>query len=219
MILNTWALRCFGALGVLGAVLFICGDLLYNHVPGSQASAAAKMSTLPESRLLTAGTLGLIGCWCYTLGSLHTYLALRPVGEAYAFIFTLAFAAVMVCYGVSHTGYFAIAAGARTAMRNGSDAEAGGELGARFFQRLVAITYIPVAISMLMMLYGILSGRSLYPIWMVVFLPLFIYVLKKPVVSLLRGRLRELVNDCYDNLPLLVFFVASTAVLWNAVVQ
>jgi len=67
-----------------------------------------------------------------------------------------------------------------------------------------------------MMLYGIVTGQSLYPRWMAIFLPVFTYLLKTPILRVLRGRLREIVNDSYDNLILLIFFVISTAVWWNA---
>ena len=125
----------------------------------------------------------------------------------------------MICYGVSHTAYFAIASGAKVAVQLGSDAETGGKLGNAFFQRLVCITYIPVVISSLMMVYGILSGRSLYPRWMVLFMPVVIYLLKTPVVKLLPGKARELINDSYDNISLFVFYVLSVIVLWNAVIS
>ena len=218
-IFTSWALRLFGISGILGSILFIFGDLSYNHVPGSKNSPAMKMSQMPESRLLSAGTLGLVGCWFYSLASLHLYMAFRPAGDIFAFIFWLAFAATMICYGISHTAYFAIAAGARVAAKLGSEAESGGKLGNAFFQRLVYITYIPVAISSLMMLYGIGAGRSLYPRWMVVFLPIVIYLLKTPVTRILKGRLQEIINDSYDNIVLFVFYVLSTLVLWNGLVS
>src|SRR4030042_370190 len=91
------ALRLFGISGIIGSILFIFGDLLYNHVPGSKKSPTVKMSKMPESRLLNAGTLGLVGCWFYVLASLHLYMAFKPVGELYAFIVLLSFAAVMIC--------------------------------------------------------------------------------------------------------------------------
>jgi hypothetical protein len=216
--ITTWALRAFGLSGVLGSLLFIYGDLLYNHVPGSAFSPAEKMAGLPESRLLKAGTLGLAGCWFYALGALHVYLAFRPAGEAFAYFLWLSFGAVMICYGISHAAYFSIAAGAKAALSLGGTVGQGSWLGEAFFKRLTLITYIPAAVSSLMMLYGILSGRSLYPWGMVFSMPLLLYVLKALVLRLLRGRPRELVNDAYDNLVLFVFFLASTLVLWNAVV-
>ncbi len=213
-ILTTIALRGFGIAGITGSILFICGDLLYNHIPGSTESPAVKMSRLAESRLLNAGMLGMLGCWLYVLGALHVYLAFRPAGGTFAFIFLLAFGAVMVSYGISHTAFFSIAAGARA----GADPETGGKLGNKFFQRLVTITYIPVTISSLMMLYAIVTGKSLYPWWMVFLLPVIIYLLKTTITRLLRGHLRELVNDSYDNLVLFIFYLISTIVLWNGTV-
>jgi hypothetical protein len=217
-IFTPWALRFFGLSGILGAIIFICGDLLYNLIPGSSDSPATKMSQLAESRLLNAGTLGLIGCWFYVLGSLHLYLVFRPVGDIFSFVFLLAFGAVMICYGITHTAYFAIAAGAKAASKFGSEPEIGGKLGNTYFTRLVKITYIPVAISTLMMIYGIVTGKTLYPGWMVFFLPTVIYLLRTPIIRLLKGHFRELVNDSYDNIVVLIFFIISTIVLWNCMV-
>lgn len=217
-IVTTWGLRLFGISGILGSVLFIFGDLLYNHIPGSIHNPIVKMSKLPETRLLRAGTLGLIGCWFYTLASLQIFIAFRTVGEIFAFILTLTFGAVMVGYGISHTAYFAIATGAKIAGQLGTDVEVGGKLGNAFYQRLVYILYVPVAISSLMMIYGIVAGKSMYPRWMVVFLPIVIYLLKSPVTRLLKGRLKELVNDSYDNIVLFIFYVFSTLLLWNSFV-
>jgi hypothetical protein len=176
------------------------------------------MGKMLPSRLIHAGTLGLFGCWFYVLAAWHLYLAFRPAGEVFAFLLLLAFGAVMICYGISHTAYFSIAAGAHVAADDGTDLEAGGRLGNAFFQRLVTITYVPVVISSLMMLYGIVTGRSLYPRWMFVFLPIIIYLLKKPIVRILKGHPRELVNDSYDNIVLFVFYLVSTLVLWNGAV-
>lgn len=214
---SIWVLRLLGLSGILGAVLFITGDLLYNHITGSKQSPAEKMSVQPDARLLNAGTLGLIGCWFYILASGIFYFAFQPLGSTFAWIVFLTFGAVMICYGISHTAYFAIASGAKLAVQLGSDAETGGKLGSAFFQRLVYITHIPVVISSLMIVYGILSGHSLYPRWMVLFMPVVIYLLKTPVVKLLRGRVRELVNDSYDNISLFVYYVISTIVLWKVV--
>jgi len=51
-ILALLPLQWFGISGILGSILFIAGDLLYNHVPGSTKSPTEKMSAMPESRLL-----------------------------------------------------------------------------------------------------------------------------------------------------------------------
>jgi hypothetical protein len=218
-IFTTWSLRLFGISGIIGSILFICGDLLYNHVPGSKASPVIKMSTLPANRLINAGTLGMIGCWFYTLAATHVFIAFQPAGGLFAAILFLAFAATMICYGIAHTAYFAIAAGAQAAANLGADAEAGGKLGNLFFQRLTYITYLPTAIASVMMVYAVLAGRSMYSRWMVIFLPIVIYLLKTPVTRIFRGRIKELVNDSYDNITLFVFYALSTILLWNRIVS
>jgi hypothetical protein len=216
---TTLALRWLGLSGILGSVLFVIGDLLYNHIPGSDDSPAQRMGNMSQSRVLNAGTLGLVGCWLYVLASAHLYIAFLPVGTTFAFVTFVTFAAVMVGFGIAHTAYFAIASGAQVAVQLGSPAQLGGKLGNTFFRRLVHITYAPVAVSSLMMLYGIVTGRSMYPRWMALFLPLVIYLLKKPIVRVLKGHLQEIVSDAYDNLVLFVYYVISTAVLWNGGAQ
>ncbi len=76
-----WSLRVCGVAGILGAVLFMLGDLSYNHIPGSKASTAQKMSQMPEARLLRAGVLGLIGCWLYGLAAFQIYSGLSAAGR------------------------------------------------------------------------------------------------------------------------------------------
>jgi len=218
-IITTLALRLFGISGIIGSILFIIGDLLYNHIPGSKDSNELRLSKIPESRLLNGGALGLVGCWFYTLSAFHLYIAFRPAGDAFAFILSIAFGATMICYGVAHAAYFAIPVGVQVAAKLGSDTESGGRLGWIFFGRLLNITYIPVAIFSLMMFYGIVMGYSMYPRWMVVFLPIILYLLRTPVVKIFKGHLQEMIGHAYDNIILFVFFVLSTLLLWNGFVS
>jgi hypothetical protein len=214
--LTPWALRLFGLAGIIGSILFMWGDLSYNHIPGVKDSPARRMSGLPEKILLRAGMLGLFGCWFYSLAALHVFLAFQPAGQVFAFILALVFGATMIGYGIAHTAYFSIATGAQTAVQLGSDAETGGKLGSLFFQRLTKIIYLPVVVFSLMMIYAILTRHSLYPLWMVAFIPTVLYLIKALVIKLLKGRPQQLIADSYDNLILFVFFVLSTLVLWNA---
>lgn len=211
----SYALRWFLISGVLGAVLMVAGDLLYQHIPGSLKTIPEKMALMTESRLILAGVMGLLGCWLYPLAAAQVYVAVLQVGSAFAIVTFLSFAAVLIAYGCSHTAYFAIASGAKVSVSLGSDANMGGKSGTAFFQKLVTITYIPVAISSIAMIYAILSGRSLYPLWMLCFQPILLYLLKQPILCLFRGRAREVLNDSYDNMILLVFFAVSALVLWN----
>jgi hypothetical protein len=208
-------LRLCGIAGFLGALIMATGDLLYHHVPGSTQTVAERMSSLPQTRLVSAGALGLVGSWLYVLGAFHLYYAFLPAGVDFALAISLTFAMVMIAYGVGHASYYAIGSSAKVARDHGLDIEAAGKIGEALFSRIVIITYIPVTIASLLMLYCILSGQSAYPLWIAPFLPIVLYLLRPLVLKVLRGRVHELVRDSYDNFVLLVFFLLSTAVLWN----
>ena len=207
-------IRLCGIMGILGALTTGLGDLLYNHIPGSTQSLYQKMSSFPQKRLVTAGILGLIGSWLYLFSTFHLYHAFLPVGNNFALSVALSFALVAIAYGVDHAAYYAIGSAAKIARDNQLDIESAGKMGEALFSKIVLITYIPVVVLSLLMVYGVLSGRSAYPIWMVVFLPIVPYLLRAPVLKILRGRVHEFVRDSYDNFVLLLFFFVSTIVLW-----
>jgi hypothetical protein len=207
--------RLCGIAGFLGALVTGLGDLLYNHIPGSTQTLYEKISSLSQKRLVTAGVLGLIGSWFYLFSAVHIFYAFLLVEENFALATAISFALVAIAYGVSHTSYYAIGSTAKVARENHLDIESAGKIGEALFSKLVLITYIPVVTVSLLMIYGVLSGRSMYPTWMIVFLPIVPYLLRVPLLKILRGRLHELVRDSYDNFVLLVYFLMSTIVLWN----
>ena len=208
-------IRLCGVAGILGALTTGLGDLLYNHIPGSGQMLYEKMSTFPQRRLVTAGILGLIGSWLYFFSVFHLYYAFLSGGNLLALAVSISFALVAIAYGVAHASYYAIGSTAKIARDNQLVIESAGKLGEALFSKIVLITYIPVLAVSLLMIYGVISGRSAYPIWMVLFLPIIPYLLRPVVLKILHGRLHELVRDSYDNFVLLVYFLVSTFVLWG----
>lgn len=208
-------IRLCGIAGIVGALTMGLGDLLYNHIPGSKKTLYEKMSTFSQKRLVTAGIFGLIGSWLYLFSAFHVYYAFLSVGKLFALAMALSFALVAIAYGVGHASYFAIAVAVKIAHDNQLDVTSAGKSGEVLFSKIVLITYIPVAFFSLPTMYGVISGRSAYPIWMLIFLPIIPYLLRPLVLKVLRGRVHELIRDSYDNFVLLLYFFVSTLVLWN----
>lgn len=208
-------LRLCGIAGILGALITGLGDLLYNHVPGSQQTLYEKMSIFSQKRLVTAGALGLIGSWFYFFGVFHLYFAFLPINNLFALAVSISFALVAIAYGVAHASYYAIGNAAKLARDNHLDVVSAGKQGEALFSKIVLITYIPIVVFSFLTLYGVISGRSAYQIWMIVFLPTTPYLLRSVVLKILRGRVHELVRDSYDNFVILLYFIMSTLVLWN----
>lgn len=208
-------IRLCGVAGIFGALTMGLGDLLYNHIPGSKQTLYEKMSAFPQKRLVTAGILGLIGSWLYFFSVFHVYYAFLSVGKLFALAMALSFGLVAIAYGVGHASYFAIGVAAKLAHDNQLDVTSAGKSAEALFSKIVLITYVPVAVFSLPTMYGVISGRSAYPIWMFIFLPIVPYLLRPIVLKTLRGRVHELVRDSYDNFVLLLYFFMSTLVLWN----
>ena len=208
-------IRLCGIAGIFGALTMGLGDLLYNHIPGSKQTLYEKMSTFPQKRLVAAGILGLIGSWLYLLSVFHVYYAFLSTGRLFALAIALSFAMVAIAYGVAHASYFAIGVAAKIAADNQLDVTSAGKSGEALFSKIVLITYVPVAVFSLSMIYGVISGLSAYSIWMFIFLPIVPYLLRPVVLKILRGRIHELVRDSYDNFVLLLYFFVSTLALWN----
>jgi hypothetical protein len=207
-------IKLCGIAGTLGALVTGLGDLLYNHIPGSTQTLYEKMSAFSQKRLVTAGILGLIGSWLYFLGTFHLYYAFLPVGNKFALATSISFALVATAYGAAHASYYAIGNAAKIARANQLDIESAGKQGEALFSKLVLVTYLPVLALSLLMIYGVVSGHSVYPVWMVIFLPIVPYLFRPVVLKILRGRTHELVRDSYDNFVLLLYFLVSTIVLW-----
>lgn len=208
-------IRLCGIAGFLGGLVTGIGDLLYNHIPGSTQTLYEKMAAFSQKRLVTAGALGLIGSWLYLFGAIHIYYAFLPTGDLFVLTVSISFALVAVAYGVAHASYFAIGSAVKIARDNHLDVISAGKLGETLFSKIVLITYIPVAVFSLLTIYGVVSRRSAYPMWMFVFLPIVPYLLRSVILKILRGRVRELVRDSYDNFVILLYFFVSTLVLWN----
>lgn len=208
-------IRLCGIAGIVGALLTGIGDLLYNHIPGSTQTLYEKMSTFTQKRLVTAGLMGLIGCWLYLFSVPHLYYAFLPAGEGLAWTLSIAFALVAAAYGVGHAAYYAIGSAVKVAKDHQLDVEAAGKQGAALFPKIVLLTYLPVSVVSILMIYGVVTAGSAYPVWMFIFLPIIPYLLRPIVLKVLRGRVHELIRDSYDNFVLLLYFFVSTLVLWR----
>jgi len=208
-------IRLCGIAGILGGLVTGIGDLLYNHIPGSTQTLYEKISTFLQKRLVTAGILGLIGSWLYLFSAFHVYYAFLSAGNLIALTVSISFALVAVAYGVAHASYYAIGSAAKVAQENQLDVTSAGKLGEALYLKLVLITYIPVVVFSLLTIYAVIAGRSAYPIWMFIFLPIVPYLLRSVVLKILRGRVHEIIRDSYDNFVLLLYFLVSTLVLWK----
>jgi len=207
--------RWLGIAGILGAVALFSGDMLYLFDANSEWSRLKTLSNTPDQQFLLSGICALFAAWFYTLGAGQIYFALRPSGRILSKLTFLSFAAIMIGYGVAHAAYFSIITGAKATFLVGIDAEAVTELPDRYFNLLVKILLIPGIVATLLFVYTVFFRRTHYPRWIIIFFPMFLYLLDDLIVERLHGGLKMIIQGGYANLIMLLFFAISTIVLWN----
>jgi hypothetical protein len=213
-------LRWCGAAGLSGAALLLAADwLLLGTFTGGQelrANWLPMLAAMPRWRLLTGGLAGPVGAWLYVVGFWQTYIALRPAGRLLAFTVFAGFSLSFVWIaGAFHTSFPFMADAWRTMEAAGAPAEAiAGEMFA--YGRLLYVGGLPPAVAALALLgFANVCRRTLYPRWFVLLNPLLIFLCFMPF-QWMPAPLGGLLAIGAGNLTFLVFFAASTAVLWHA---
>jgi hypothetical protein len=216
-------LRGCGAAGLAGAALLLAADWLLLGTPVSGAEFRASwyvfLAEMPRWRLTVGGLAGPVGAWLYVVGFWQLHLALRPGGRVTAFAvfagFSLSFVWVA---GAFHTSlpFLADAWLARQAA-TGDGAPVVRSLGEHTFAYAGWLYYgglAPALVGVALLPYAVLRGRTLYPRWFAALNPALLYLLSvgfRWVPAPLGGPLCAGTG----NLVFLVFFAASTALLWN----
>lgn len=207
--------RWLGIAGILGAAILFIGDILYLYDSGGEVSGLSRINNIRDGRFLASGISALVGAWLYTLGAGQLYLALKPSGKTLSILTFGFFAAIMIGYGIAHAAFFSIISGAKDAFLTGAETEVLTELPKKYFNLLVQILTIPGVIAALLFVYALFFRKTHYPKWIVVFFPLFLFLLKDMIVERLSGMPKAVLNGGYENLIMLLFYLVSTIVLWN----
>jgi hypothetical protein len=216
--------RSSGIAGVAGGLCLVVGDVLITPlIDGADKSLIEIRAGVATSALYLSGLLGATSVLFYVFAAWHAYLALRPAGRKLAAVAVAAFAAMLTSTGIYHAVFIAQNFGAKVALTSAVAAteELALSLPAGYSSLVLSLLVIPSAVFFTLLSgYAILSGRSLYPRWFVVFNPLVVLAIYSLVTFLAASMAPvlfsfTLAGNVY-NLAITAFFVVSTALLWNA---
>ncbi len=194
--------------GALAALLMFSGDMLLYfstedyHSDGKFESIIAIMEKIPDWRLMLGGLLGPISAFFYCIGFYHITLV---VVEKYQ---TLAFATMLLCsLGMiisgayhSHCTYLGLIA------KTGSRVEM--EKVIKYIKILSGISFLFLAIGLLLIGGIILLGRTYYPRWFFLLTPIILYFLKYVWKKVPQPFLIVLYGGWY-NLMFVIYFLAG----------
>ena len=203
----------FGLSGILGSLVLFAGDMLF-YYNGEGTDFVANMASSSPERIVASGVCALVAAWLYMLGAGQMYYAFQPAKKWLRLTVFLAFAAIMIAYGVVHGAYVAIATCARNGVEVGLSPGALTDLAIAANNALRYVTYLPFAVFTVLFIPAVWTKNTRYPRWMILVSPIIPFLLQGLIVGNLAGKLKVVVAGGYLNLILLVFYSSSTLALW-----
>jgi hypothetical protein len=200
-------------IGLAGALLMFAGDMLLYYTPedfacGPKSSAGERinaiidvMKELPAGRVMAGGMIGPIAAFLYCVGFYHIVLMTNEQ------TYTLAMAAFLLsCFGIiiggayhSHCAYLGLLGddGGRNALN----------AAMKYFQKMPLILYAGEGIGFLLLIFLIVTGKTVLPRWIFLLSPGMLFLLK-PAVSRLPKGARVIISGGWMNLISVIYYSA-----------
>jgi hypothetical protein len=198
-------------IGLAGALLMFAGDMLLYYTPEDfacdpKSSAEEKinaiidvMKGLPARRVMAGGMIGPSAAFLYCVGFYH--IVLMTCEQAH----TLAMAAFLLsCFGIitggayhSHCAYLGLLGDDRN--RDALNA------AMKYFKKLPLILYGGEGLGFLLLIFLIVTGRTVLPWWMFLLSPGMLFLLK-PFVARLPKGIRVIISGGWTNLISVIYF-------------
>jgi hypothetical protein len=159
------------------------------------------MKELPTGRVMAGGMIGPIAAFLYCIGFYHIVLMTNEQ------TYTLAMAAFLLsCFGIiiggayhSHCAYLGLLGddGGRNALN----------AAMKYFQKMPLILYAGEGIGFLLLIFLIVTGKTVLPRWIFLLSPGMLFLLK-PAVSRLPKGARVIISGGWMNLISVIYYSA-----------
>lgn len=192
--------------GLAGACLMFCGDMLlyYDRNDFEQAGTLEPiieiMKKLPKKRLMLGGLIGPLAAFFYCIGFYHIVLI---TSEQYH---TLSFTAFLLCcLGIiaggayhSHCTYLGI-------LGHEEQKEELKEV-VDYFQKLPVILYLGEGTGLLILLFLIVSGKTILPVPMALITPGVLFLLR-PLARKLPKGFHMILYGGFTNVIFILYYL------------
>lgn len=204
-------IRTAATIGLAGSLLMFVGDMcLYGHL-GSGAdfftNVPLVISQESEAQIVTGGIIGPIAALMYCFGFFAVYRMISPKSPLLAGM-VLGTLVAMIIFGGTYHAMWGIRA---LLMKAGMPSSPLASLYDQTLQYIRLFFDTSVAfggVAAFLLLYVVLSRRSLYPRWAVLVNPGLLYFLA-PLARSIPSPLGAIVFGGYFNLVFVAFFLAT----------
>jgi hypothetical protein len=209
--------RLAGLCGVIGALLFFAGDMLfYGYVgPGSTFADGMRATVVQAStqRLFLGGLIGpLAACLCI-VGFWHVYLNVRPSSELFGRVMLAAFFILMVGGSAVHTLWTAKGLALKYCYGEGPPCSDLLTITKSYWTFAYNLTSIPGYLGGVLLMVLVLIRKTWYPRWTVLVNP-GVLILLSPLAAKVPSPFGAILVGGSVNLSIAVFFLTSVALTW-----
>lgn len=199
-----------GITGITAALLMFAGDMLLYYtaepIVNFEDEIVGILGTISQDRLRIGGLIGPFAAFLYIVGFYQIYLAIKPEYEKRAkMIFALL--SLGIIYGGAFHSHFTHLG----IMSFGNHTQA-LELAEEYSILNFAMMFIPSMIAYLTLTFLILTDKTYYPKWIVLFSPIVLFWLS-PLMQMLPQPYMMIIAGGWSNIICMIFFSVSTVVL------
>ena len=205
-------------IGLAGALLMFAGDMLLYYTSedfsySAKSSSEEKinaiidvMKHLPAKRVMAGGMIGPVAAFLYCVGFYHIVLITNEQAHNAAFA-----AFLLSCFGIitggayhSHCAYLGL-------LGDDKNREALNAV-MKYFQKLPLILYIGEGLGFLILIFLIVTGKTVLPRWIFLLSPGILFLLK-PIVGRLPKGVRIIISGGWTNLISVIYYAAVLIVV------
>lgn len=202
------SVRIFCSLGILGALLMFMGDMfLYGHFGSGNdfmKNLPLVISKQPDIRIIIGGAVGPIASLLYCLGFFSVYQMISPRSKILAIIASGIAAASIIIGGTYHAMWGIRALLIKAGLSSGDYHGLYDQIKEYTFLFYNSAQVLG-GLASLIILFCVLSKRSLYPRWTAIVNPGFL-LLFSPLSDFIPSPLGAVACGGYINLVFIIFF-------------
>ena len=207
-------IRTLGLFGICGGLILFAGDMLLYYDPIS-TSFRRNMGNASDFRIIASGVSALFATWFYMLGLGQVYYAFKPTKPIFRNAVLICFGSILIAFGIVHGAFLTIATSAKLSIAYNLDINEAVALSEKINDTLRLFVYPFFGVLSVLFISQVWNRKTLYPRWMILFFPLFPFLIEDLVCKFLPDTIWIIVKGGYLNLILVIFFMASTIALWN----
>lgn len=207
-------IRTLGLFGICGGLILFAGDMLLYYDPIS-TSFRRNMGNASDFRIIASGVSALFATWFYMLGLGQVYYAFKPTKPIFRNAVLICFGSILIAFGIVHGAFLTIATSAKLSIAYNLDINEAVALSEKINDTLRLFIYPFFGVLSVLFISQVWNRKTLYPRWMILFFPLFPFLIEDLVCKFLPDTIWIIVKGGYLNLILVIFFMASTIALWN----